>query len=132
MPKGRRPRGVTPCPRSGAADESARLRQCRNGREELPHVRGQGEWLRGDTQRLRSGVAAGRRYPTLLSPRPGAAGGRSYSTPPRPRPGVAAGRSNPTPEARVGGQENQPHSMAARAQKGLEELSNVEGQEGWR
>ena len=42
MPKGRRPTGVTPRPRSGAAAESARLRQRRNGGEELPHVRGQG------------------------------------------------------------------------------------------
>ena len=38
------------------------------------------EWPRGATPRLRSGVAAGRSYPT----------------PPCPRPGVAAGRSNPT------------------------------------
>ena len=42
MPEGRRPRGVTPHLRSGAAAESARLPQHRNGREELPHVRGQG------------------------------------------------------------------------------------------
>ena len=42
MPEGRRPRGVTPHPRSGAAAKSARLRQRRNGREELPksEVRG--------------------------------------------------------------------------------------------
>ena len=41
-PEGRRPREVTPRLRSGAAAESARLRQCRNGREELPksEVRG--------------------------------------------------------------------------------------------
>ena len=31
MPEGRRPRGVTPRPRSGAVAESARLRQRRNG-----------------------------------------------------------------------------------------------------
>ena len=39
----------------------------------------------------------------------------------------------PTPEARGGGQEDQPHiqgAVAALAQEGLEELSNVEGQEG--
>ena len=44
MPEGRRPRGVTPHPRSGAAAKSARLRQRRNGREELPksEVRGGG------------------------------------------------------------------------------------------
>ena len=44
MPEGRRPRGGTPRPRSGAAAESARLQQRRNGREELPksEVRGGG------------------------------------------------------------------------------------------
>ena len=39
------------------------------------------------------------------------------------------------PEARGGGQEDQPHvqgAVAARVQEGLEELSHVEGQEGWR
>ena len=36
------PRGATPRPRSGVTAESARLRQRRNGQEELPHVRGQG------------------------------------------------------------------------------------------
>ena len=42
MPEGQRPRGVTPRLRSGAAAESARLQQRRNGREELPNseVRG--------------------------------------------------------------------------------------------
>ena len=54
---------------------------------------------RGDTKCPRSGVAAGRRYPTPLSPRPGA----------------AARRSNPTPKARGSGWENQPHTVAARA-----------------
>ena len=51
MPEARRPRGVTPCPRSGAVAESARLRRCRNGREELPRIRGRG------------GGAAERSYP---------------------------------------------------------------------
>ena len=45
MPEGRRPRGVTPRPRSGAAAESARLRRRRNGREELPCIRGWGRRL---------------------------------------------------------------------------------------
>ena len=39
-----------------------------------------------------------------------------------------------TPEARDGGWEDQPHvqgAVAVRAQEGLEELSHVEGQEGW-
>ena len=55
--------------------------------------------------------------------------------PPCLRPGLAAGRSNPTPEARDGGWEDQPHvqgAVAAWAQKGLEELSHTEGQEGQR
>ena len=45
MPEGRRPRGVTPRPRSGAAAESARLQWRRNGREELPksEARGSGQ-----------------------------------------------------------------------------------------
>ena len=40
----------------------------------------------------------------------------------------------PMPKARGGGQEDQPHiqgAVAARVQEGLEELSHVEGQEGW-
>ena len=39
------------------------------------------------------------------------------------------------PEAGGGGREDQPHvqgGVAARVQEGLEELSHVEGQEGWR
>ena len=66
MPEGRRPRGVTPRLRSGAATESARLRQRRNGGEELPRFRGRavgGCGLRGATPCLRSGAAAQRSYP---------------------------------------------------------------------
>ena len=40
----------------------------------------------------------------------------------------------PKPEARGSGQEDQSHvqgAMAAWVQEGLEELSHVEGQEGW-
>ena len=46
-----------------------------------------------------------------------------------------AERSYPMPEARGGGREDQPNvqgAFAARAEEGLEELSHVEGQEGWR
>ena len=42
MPEGRRPRGVTPRPRSGAAAKSARLQRRRNGREELPKSEARG------------------------------------------------------------------------------------------
>ena len=117
MPEGRRPRGVTPRPKSGAAAESTRLRRCRNGCEEPPRIQGQGGRPRGVTPYPRLGAVAGRSYPTPLSPRPGA----------------AARRSNPTPEARGGGREDQPHvqgAVAARVQEGLEELSHIEGQEG--
>ena len=38
----------------------------------------------------------------------------------------------PASEARGSGREDQPHAVAARAQEGLEELSQVEGQEGRR
>ena len=91
MHEGWQPRGVTPRPRSGAAAENTRLRRCRNGREELLRVRGQGPRLGGDT------------------------------------PG-------PKPQAKGGGREEQPHvqgAVAAQAQECLEELSHVEGQEGW-
>ena len=78
-----------------------------------------GAVTRGVTPHPWSGAVAGRRYPTPLSP----------------RPGPAARRSNPTLEARGGGREDQPHvqgAVAMRAQKGLEELSHVESQEGRR
>ena len=48
---------------------------------------------------------------------------------------LAAGKSYPTLEARGSGWEEQPYvqgEVAARAQEGLEALSHVEGQEGWR
>ena len=59
MPEGWWPRGVTPRPRSGAAAESARLRGGRNSREELPPIRGQGQWLGGATSCPRSGGCVG-------------------------------------------------------------------------
>ena len=81
MPKGLRPRGVTPHPRSGAVAESTRLRRCRNGLEELPPVRGQGQRREelplvqgqgrqpgGATPRLRPGAVAGRTNPTSKEP----------------------------------------------------------------
>ena len=98
MPKGRRPRGVAPRPRSGAADESSRLRRCRNGREELPHVRGQGQWL---------GEA-------ILCQRPGAAAGRSY-----PMTEVRGGGLEEQPHVQG--------AVAVPAQEDLEELLHVQG-----
>ena len=79
MPEGRRPRGVTPRPRSGAAAQSTRLRQRRNGQEELPQVRGQG----GDERRYPASEVRG--------------GGREeIPHAPSQRPGAVAGRTNPT------------------------------------
>ena len=57
---------------------------------------------------------------------------------PHPKPEARGGGQEelphaPTPEAKGGGREDQPHvqgAVAAWAQKGLEELSHVEGQEG--
>ena len=51
----------------------------------------------------------------------------------RPRSGATAERSYPTSKVRGGGWVDQPHvqgAVAARAQEDLEELSQVEGQEG--
>ena len=107
MPEGRRSRGATPSPRSGAAAESARLQRRRNGQEELP----------------KSEVRGGRREELPHAPTPKARGGGREELPPAPMP-----------ETRGGGLEDQPHVqgvVAARAQEGLEELSHVEGQEGW-
>ena len=61
MPEGRQPRGVTPCPRSGAAAKSARLRRRRNGQEELPKSEVRGSWP-GATPCPRSGAAVERSY----------------------------------------------------------------------
>ena len=85
MPEGRRPRGVTPHPRSAAEAESARLQRCRNGREELPKsevrgggreelpcIQGQGRWPRGATQVRSQGLRLG--GPTLRSRSGGYAG----------------------------------------------------------
>ena len=131
MPEGRRPRGVTQRPRSGAAAESARLRWCRNGGEELPksEVRGgsQEELPHAPMPEARGGGREELPYAQGQGRRPG-------GPTPYPRPGAAAGRSYPTPKDRGGGWEDQPHiqgAVAARAQEGLEELSHVEGQEGW-
>ena len=61
-PEGRRPRGVTPRLRSWAVAESARLRRCRNGPEELPLRPGMGPG--GATPQPRPGAAARRTNPT--------------------------------------------------------------------
>ena len=56
---------------------------------------------------------------------------RSYPT---SKVRVAAGRSYPTPKVRDSGREEQPHvqeAVAARAQKGLEEVSHMEDEKGW-
>ena len=141
-----------------SAQEAAR------SREELPHVRGQGQKPGGPHARR---AAAERNYPTSevggsgrRVPDCDGAGTaeRSYPTSEvrgaaerrYPASNVRGGdeRSYPTSKVRGGGREeipqalkpetrgsrweDQPHAVAARAQEGLEELSHVEGQEGWR
>ena len=123
MPERGQPRGVTPRPRSGAVAESARLRWCRKGREELPHVQGRG----------------GGREDIPHTPKPEARGSGREELPHSPKPEArGSGREElphtPKPKASGGGRQEQPHvqgAMAARAQEGLEELSHVEGQEEW-
>ena len=124
MPEGRRPRGVTPRPRSGAAAESARLQQRRNGREELPksEVRGGG----------REDPMPEGRQPREVTPCPRSGAAAQTARLQRHRNGR---EELPKSEARGGGQEDQPHvqgAVAVRAQEGLEELSHAEGQEGRR
>ena len=118
MPKGQRPRGVIPRPRSGAVAESARLRWCRNGREELPGVQGRG--ARGGG---REELPRVRRQGWQLEELPCVRGqgwrlGRATQC---RRPGAAAGRTNPTPKEPL---------LRRQAQEGLEELSHVVGQKG--
>ena len=69
-------------------------------------------------------MTAERRYPTSRS---GGAAERRY---PASKVRGCDERSYPVSEARGGGPEDQPHTVAAQAQEGLEELSYVEGQEG--
>ena len=92
---------------SGGCDQ-----RTERGQEELPHVQGQGQWLRvpGCTG---AGMAEGS-YPMFEVV-------------------AAAERSYTISEARGDSREDQPHiqgAVAARAQEGLEELSHIEGQEG--
>ena len=84
---------------------------------ELPHVRGQGQWLR--VPGCDSAGTAEKSYPASE-----VRGGGREELPHAPKP-----------KARGGGQEDQPNvqaAVAARVQEGLEELSHVEGQEGRR
>ena len=78
-----------PCPRSGAAAQSARLWRCRNAWEELPHALGQGRRPKQATPRSRSCGCTG-------------AGG-SRGTIPRSRSGGSAVRRYPSSKIRSSG-----------------------------
>ena len=96
----------------------------KHGREELPHVRGQGQKLGGPHARK---AAAKRSYPTSES------GAVAKSA--RLQQRKNSREELPKSEVRGGGWEDQPHiqgAVAARAQEGLEALFHVEGQEGQR
>ena len=86
---------------------------------------------RGATPHPRSGVAAERSYP---SSEVRGCDKRSYPASEIRGSGWEELPHAPKPEARGSGREEQPHvqgAVAVRAQEGLEELSQVEGQEGW-
>ena len=109
--------GRTPCRKGG-------------GQEELPHIRGQGQ--RPRVPGCGGAGMAERSYPTSE-----VRGGdeRSYPASEIRGGGWEELPHAPMPKARGGGREDQPHiqgAVTARAQEGLEELSHVEGQEGWR
>ena len=110
MPEWRQSRGVTPRPRSGAAAESTRLPQHRNGREELPHVRGQGQKLGGPHAR---GAVAKRSYPTseVRGSSQECQAATAWEQPrgatPCLRSGAAVERSYPVSEVRGSGRECQ-------------------------
>ena len=120
---------------TGSCDRCAKA-----GREEPPHIRGQGQRQGGDTACPKSKARGGGLEELPHAPKPEARGRGWEDLPHTPmpqglRPRAAARRSNPTPEARGGGREDQPHILGALAvwvQEGLEELSLVEGQEGQR
>ena len=114
MPKGHRPRGATPGPRSGAAAERSYPTSKVSGssQEELPRIKGQGQ--RPRVPGSDSAGAAERSYPTSEV--------RGHS-----------GEELPHARGRGGGQERQPHiqgAVAAWVQEDLEELFHIQGQEG--
>ena len=87
--------------------------------------------MRGVTPRLRSGAAAGRRYPTPLSPRPRAAVGRSNRT---TEAGAVAGRTNPTskePWLRGHRRAYRSYPRLKVRKGGSEEIPLVQGKEQW-
>ena len=100
------------------------------GQEELPHVRGQGQWPR--VPDCDGAGTAERSYPASEAR---GCGGEEL---PRVRgQGRRAGGATPRPQAQGQGRwprraTPRPRAVAARAQEGLEELSHVEGEEGWR
>ena len=119
---------ATPRPRSGA--EAGKTPCLRGGQEELPHVRGQGQW-----PRVPGYDGAGTAEKSYLVSEVRATAERSYPASEVRGHGREELPHAPTPKARGGGREEQPHvqrAVAARAQEGLEKLSYVENQEGWR
>ena len=115
-----------------AAERSHPTSEVRGGGREYQPAMAQ-ELPRGATLCPRSEGAAERRYPASevrggderSYPTSEVRGGSWEEIPhaPSPRPRAAAGRSNPT---------SKKPGLRGRAQEGLEELSPIEGQEGWR
>ena len=96
--------------------------------------------VRGSGQECQTVTAQERPRGATPRPRSGAGGGggtakRSYSASEVRGGGWEDLPHAPMPEVRGGGLVDQSHvqgAVAARAQEGLEELSHIEGQEGWR
>ena len=112
----------------------------KHGREEIPHVRGQGQKPGGLHARR---VAAKRSYPTseVRDSVRECQAATAQEPPRRATQSEVRGSGQeelphaPTPEARGGSLEDQPHVQGAVAvwgQEGLEDLAHVEGQEGRR
>ena len=96
-----------------------------SSREELPHVRGQGQQPKGVIPRPRSGWQLRGATPCSRS----GAGAKSA----RLLQHRNSQEDVPLPESRGGAQEEQPHvqgAVAAWASEGLEELFHVQGREG--
>ena len=132
--QGQRPR-VPDCDSAGTAERSYRASEVRaGGPEEIPSVRGQG-WRQEELPRVQGQGLRLEELPRVLGQ-----GQRPGGDDPHPKPEArGSGREeqphSSKPEVRGGSREDQLHvqgALAARAQEGLEELSHIEGQEGWR
>ena len=108
---------------TGTLSAGSSDRQTKHNQEELPHVRGQGQKLGGSYARR---AVAKRSYP--------ASEVRGSSRECQAATAQEWLRGATQVQGRGGGREEQPHiqgAVAAQVQEDMEELSHIEGQEGW-